>query len=255
MLVPLMSSQPVELGAACVASVFNLSFWLQSTACRCGMAVPAAAASNASVWGVRTWVPLSLLQKAAAAAGMLPASSGGCGASSSLRSSSRSSCGETGDIESGGVAGGACPALMKHFALELQRQLSDPAGRINKQVTACHQLTMYLVTRRVPSSCLSPCSRTRSCISSKRCCQHAELPASSAQDPHQVTWHGAKQLFPNACLSQQQTLPPACKRGMVLCKPQRHHHLAHPLCQCSCITYHKLGVGHGALPASLDATF
>jgi hypothetical protein len=116
---------------------------LQSTACRCGMAVPAAAASNPSVWGVRTWVPLPLLQQAAAAAGMLPASSSGRGASSNGLSSSRgysssssSSCDETGDIEGGSVAGGACPALMRHFALELQRQLSDPVGHINKQVTA-----------------------------------------------------------------------------------------------------------------------
>jgi hypothetical protein len=86
---------------------------------------------------------------------MLPASSGGRGASSSVLSSSN--CGDTGDIESGSVAGGACPALMRHLALELQWQLTDSAGHINKQVTACHQVEMHVARAKqlLPSLCLS----------------------------------------------------------------------------------------------------
>uniref|UniRef100_A0A383WIR0 Fatty acyl-CoA reductase n=1 Tax=Tetradesmus obliquus TaxID=3088 RepID=A0A383WIR0_TETOB len=102
---------------------------------RCGMAIPAAAASNASIWAARIWVPLPMLRVAAAAAGMLPASCGGCGlgSNSSSITSSSSGSGNMGCTCSVGVGGGACPELMSHIALELQRQMSDAAGAVNKQ--------------------------------------------------------------------------------------------------------------------------
>lgn len=115
------------------------------------MAIPAAAASNASIWAARIWVPLPMLRVAAAAAGMLPASCGGCGlgSNSSSITSSSSGSGYMGCTCSVGVGGGACPELMCHIALELQRQLSDAAGAVNKQVATSRTTRWLPCFRRI----------------------------------------------------------------------------------------------------------
>jgi hypothetical protein len=107
-----------------------------------------------------------LLQRAAAAAGMLPESSGGRSASSSDMGSRVD---DAADVESGSLAGGACPQLMMHLAVELQRQLSDPAGHINKQVTDTHKLMTRFAC--VTNSAFSCCSFVGSCAGQHKLCR------------------------------------------------------------------------------------